>query len=318
MKKEYHGCWPTMITPFTEDNKVDFKAIKALVEWYIVHGADGIFSVCQSSEMFFLTAQEKIDIAKAVVDANRGRIRVIASGHTAEDHQEQIDELGKMAQTGVDAVVLVSNRLAREEQGESVFNENAEDIFRQLPDVTFGLYECPYPYLRLLTDDFLSLCAETGKLVFLKDVSCSLALERHRADLVRGTSLSLFNANTSTLLDSLVYGYDGYNGVMGNFHIDLYKWLYEHYRDNPAAARRASDFLTLAAVTEARAYPVNAKYHCQCVGIPMSLTTRSKDVSCLNENARHEVESLIRLEDEVRKRLGLNNWRGEPLPPEDV
>ena len=303
--KEYHGCWPTMITPFTENNTVDFDAIKKLVEWYIAHGADGIFAVCQSSEMFFLSKQEKLDIAKAVVDANAGRIKVIASGHTADDHAEQIDELGAMAQTGVDAVVLVANRMAKQNEGADVFNKNAEDIFRQLPNVTFGLYECPYPYLRLLTDDFLADCARTGKLVFLKDVSCSNEIEARRVKLTAGTKLALFNANTSTLLDSLIAGYDGYNGVMANFHIDIYKWMYDHFKTEPEKARKISDFLTVAAVSEARAYPVNAKFHYSLTGVPMSLVTRSKDVSILNENARHEIESLIRMEKEIRAELGL-------------
>lgn len=294
-----------MITPFTEGNKVDFKAIRLLVDWYVAHGADGIFAVCQSSEMFFLKPQEKLDIAKAVVEANEGRIKVIASGHTADDHEEQIEELGNMAKTGVDAVVLVSNRMAKKEEGTDVFNKNAEDIFRQLPDVTFGLYECPYPYLRLLTDEFLGDCAKTGKLVFLKDVSCSNEIEKRRVDVVKGTSLSLFNANTSTLLDSWIDGYDGYNGVMANFHIDIYKWMYEHYKKEPDLAREVSDFLTMAAVTEARCYPVNAKFHYQLTGVPMSLVTRSKDISLLNENSRHEIESLIRLERLVREKLGL-------------
>ena len=303
--KEYHGCWPTMITPFTENNTVDFDAIKKLVEWYIAHGADGIFAVCQSSEMFFLSKQEKLDIAKAVVDANAGRIKVIASGHTADNHAEQIDELGAMAQTGADAVVLVANRMAKQNEGADVFNKNAEDIFRQLPNVTFGLYECPYPYLRLLTDDFLADCARTGKLVFLKDVSCSNEIEARRVKLTAGTKLALFNANTSTLLDSLIAGYDGYNGVMANFHIDIYKWMYDHFKTEPEKARRISDFLTVAAVSEARAYPVNAKFHYSLTGVPMSLVTRSKDVSILNENARHEIESLIRMEKEIRAELGL-------------
>lgn len=303
--KEYYGCWPTMITPFTESNTVDFGTIKKLVEWYIAHRADGIFSVCQSSEMFFLSKQEKLDIAKAVVDANAGRIKVIASGHTADDHAEQVDELGAMAQTGVDAVVLVANRMAKQNEGAEVFNKNAEDIFRQLPDVTFGLYECPYPYLRLLTDDFLADCARTGKLVFLKDVSCSNEIEARRVKLTAGTKLALFNANTSTLLDSLIAGYDGYNGVMANFHIDIYKWMYDHFKTEPEKARRISDFLTVAAVSEARAYPVNAKFHYALTGVPMELTTRSKDVSILNENARHEIESLIRMEKEIRAELGL-------------
>lgn len=304
-QKEYCGCWPTMVTPFTDDGKVDYRAVRAIVDWYVAHGADGIFAVCQSSEMFFLSETEKLELARAVVDATAGRIKVIASGHTADDHAAQVDGLGAMAATGVDAVVLVANRMAKQDEGEDVFRRNADDIFRQLPDVTFGLYECPYPYLRLLTDGFLADCAKTGKLVFLKDVSCAREIQKRRAALVRGTKLALFNANTSTLLDSWKDGYVGYNGVMGNFHIDLYKWLYDHWREQPALAQEVQDWLTLAAVTEARAYPMNAKFHFQLTGVAMTVATRSKSVALLNENARHEIESLVRLETGLRTRLGL-------------
>jgi 4-hydroxy-tetrahydrodipicolinate synthase len=305
MHKEYHGCWPTMITPFTEDNRVDFKAIKAMVEWYVERGSDGIFAVCQSSEMFFLSEREKLDIATAVREAAAGRIKVIASGHTADDPAKQIDELGRMAQTGVDAVVLVSNRLARENEGEEVFRASADRIFAQLPDVTFGMYECPYPYRRLCSDDFLADCAAKGRMVFLKDVSCANEILNKRVGIVKGSKLSLFNANTSTLLDSLIAGYDGYNGVMANFHIDLYKWMYTHFAKEPKLAREVSDFLTVSAIVEMRTYPTCAKYHMNATGIPMSLVTRSKNAADFNENAVHEVESIIRMENAMRAKLGL-------------
>jgi 4-hydroxy-tetrahydrodipicolinate synthase len=81
--------------------------------------------------------------------------------------------------------------------------------------------------------------------------------------------------------------------------------MYSNFREQSDLAREVSDFLTLAAITEARAYPVNAKYHYDLTGIPMSIQTRSKDRSILNENARHEIESLIRMETAMRKRLEL-------------
>ena len=79
------GVWPVMITPWTEDNKPDFKAIKQLCDWYVEKGCTGIFAVCQSSEMAYLTEQEKLDIARATAEAVDGRIQVVASGHTADD-----------------------------------------------------------------------------------------------------------------------------------------------------------------------------------------------------------------------------------------
>ncbi|HBO36502.1 MAG TPA: dihydrodipicolinate synthase family protein, partial [Sphaerochaeta sp.] len=130
-------------------------------------------------------------------------------------------------------------------------------------------------------------------------------IEKRRVELVKGTKLALFNANTATLLDSWIAGYVGYNGVMANFHIDIYKWMYEHFKTEPALARKVMDFLTVAAVTEARAYPINAKYHYDLTDVPMSLVTRSKPVSLLNENARLEIQSLIRMEAEMRSLLGL-------------
>jgi len=255
--------------------------------------------------MFFLTLQEKLDLAKAVVDSAEGKIKVIASGHTDDKACDQIEELGKMSETGVDAVVLVSNRIASQDQGEDVFVKNADNIFSQLPNVTFGLYECPYPYLRLLSTDFLSECAKTGKLVFLKDVSCALEIQKERVEAVRGTQLSLFNANTSTLLESLRMGYDGYNGVMANFHIDLYKWLYLNYKKDRKTAEELMDFLTVAGIIEARCYPVNAKYHQNKFDVPMAINSRVCDSSLLNENGIHELDSLHRMESEWRIRLGL-------------
>ena len=31
----HEGVWPVMITPWTENNTPDFKAIEALTNWYI-------------------------------------------------------------------------------------------------------------------------------------------------------------------------------------------------------------------------------------------------------------------------------------------
>jgi 4-hydroxy-tetrahydrodipicolinate synthase len=92
---------------------------------------------------------------------------------------------------------------------------------------------------------------------------------------------------------------------MGNFHIDLYRWLFDHIKTEDETSRELADFLTVAGVMEARAYPVSAKYHCSLMGITMSLHTRAKNKNALNENARIETESLLRMENSWRKRLGL-------------
>ena len=120
-KARIGGIVPVMLTPFSFDGSVDLVGLDSLIDWYIGHGAAGLFAVCQSSEMEFLTLAEKISMCRRVVGQVNGRIPVIASGHTSAEPQAQLDELLAVAATGVDAVVLVTNRLDPNQEGEKVF-----------------------------------------------------------------------------------------------------------------------------------------------------------------------------------------------------
>ena len=84
-----NGTWVTMITPFTRENQIDYPGVEALIEWYIRYKVDGIFAVCQSSEMFYLSLRERVELAKFVVEKARGRIPVVVSGHVSESIESQ-------------------------------------------------------------------------------------------------------------------------------------------------------------------------------------------------------------------------------------
>src|SRR4029453_17827876 len=112
------GIIPVMITPFTASGQIDYPGLARLVEWYIENGSDALFAVCQSSEMQYLSLQECVELAAFVKQAARGRVPVIASGHISDDLGHQVAELTAIAATGVDGMVLVTNRLdARREGG---------------------------------------------------------------------------------------------------------------------------------------------------------------------------------------------------------
>lgn len=307
IKKFKHGIWPTMITAFDDTGKIDFKATEKIVEWYISKGCDGIFAVCQSSEMFYLSKKEKIDLARCVVEKAAGRINVVASGHTADSIEEQIDELGKMAQTGVDAVVLVSNRLAKENESDDVFFKNLEKIYNNLSDTIFGIYECPFPYKRLLSMEFFEKITDSylNRIAFIKDTCCDIELIKKRILALKNKNISLFNANTATLYQSLILGGSGYNGVMANFHPELYKWFYDNYLKKPEEAQVLFSFLALSAIIELRAYPISAKYHMNLEGISMSVNSRSKNIVSFDKNAAIEVECLFTLEKKMKKYLNM-------------
>ena len=58
----------------------------------------GLFAACQSSEIYFLTLEEKKLIVETTIKAARGRVPVIASGHTSDAISNQVKELTAMAE----------------------------------------------------------------------------------------------------------------------------------------------------------------------------------------------------------------------------
>mgnify|MGYP001201215825 CR=1 FL=1 len=301
----YGKVWPTMITPFTDDNRIDYKALEALIEWYIDHRVDGLFAVCGSSEMFHLSLEERVAVARFIKEKANGRVPVIASGHVSDPMDDQIEELKRMADTGIDVLVLISNRLARREESDDIWKKNAEYILKAIPHMPFGIYECPYPYKRLISPDLLKWCVETGRFFLMKDTSCDLELLSAKCKAVDGSGFKIYNANTATLAGSMEFGVAGYMGVMGNFHPDLYASLLSSAGSPDMKFKKLESFLSLASLIETQCYPISAKYYLQLEGLDISLNSRAQRLADFTPQMKLQVEYLYHLTNEYRREYGL-------------
>ena len=306
MTKEFpNGVYPVMLTPFTENNEVDYEALGKLIDWYIEKGVNGLFADCQSSEMFFLSLEERVKIGEFVKKHADGRVPVVTSGHISDSLEDQAIELTAIAGTGADAVILLTNRLAKENESDEVWLENLKKLLEMIPkDVPLGFYECPYPYKRIISPELLKWCADTGRFYFIKDTSCDIENMKAKLEVIKGTNLKLFNANTSTLLETLELGASGYSGVMANFHPELYVKLCNIYKEDPSKARKIADFLTVASLIERQVYPVNAKFYQKSIGNFNSIMTRTRDIKELNATGILEIQQFVRFNEEFEKTLG--------------
>lgn len=295
MEPKMLGTYPTMVTPFQVDGSVDLGAVRALTEWYWQMGCDGIFAVCQSSEIFELSRADRSKIARevkmtadrlAASDKSRAPMKVVASGHISYDREEQLAELNAVAAEGVDALILISNRMDIPNTSEDAWIRDADNLIKNLPwEMPLGVYECPRPYKRLMRDKMLRFCAQSGRFHFMKDTCCDADMIARRVQILEGTPMKLLNANGQTLLASLRAGAAGYCGVMANFHPELFVWLCRNFEKYPEKAELLQSFLGTAAFTEQMAYPVTAKYHLKEIEkLPLSsLFTRVRSESELTD-----------------------------------
>ena len=289
-----HGVWPVMVTPFTENNTIDFDGVLALLQWYQEQQVQGIFAVCQSSEMFFLSWEERLQFIKFIVKNAPKNMGIIASGHVEPRVEDQIAQAQTFIETGIDSYVFITNQFAKQDEPEDIAKKRIEYLLDHIEGESFGIYECPYPYKRLISAELLAWCASSGKFGFLKDTCCSIPSLRAKINAASGTSLKVFNANAATLLESLKMGAGGYSGVMANFHASYYVWLCKHFKEEPLKAAKLQDLLGMASIVECQYYPVNAKYHLGLEGLNVNLFSRVQDFKNFSSSRQLEVDQLRR------------------------
>ena len=295
-----------MVTPFTADNKVDYAAVERMLHWYWERGVAGMFAICQSSEIFFLSVEEKKELLKFINTHKPEGMEVIASGHTADDLDQQIEEAKAYVDIGTDAYVFITNRLAKADEDDSVFLGNLEKIADALPDVGLGFYECPYPYKRLLTPEVIREIAPWGRFQFLKDTCCNAAQMKEKLAAMEGSDMRLFNANSATLLETLQMGASGFSGVMANFHPELYAWLCKNYATEPEKAKMVQDIVGFFSVAECQNYPINAKYYLGTLeGLGFGYHARTKDPAEFTRNRQLEIEQMWGITQYLKEQLAL-------------
>ena len=95
MKKLPTGLWPVMITPFKENNNIDFDGVRKVADLYLHSGASGMFANCLSSEMFQLTSEERLELTKTVVSHCTGKVPVVATGSFADNNKGNAEFIKK-------------------------------------------------------------------------------------------------------------------------------------------------------------------------------------------------------------------------------
>ncbi len=292
------GLWPVMLTSFQPDGAIDWEGVDALTDWYIASGAAGLFAVCLSSEMYVLSPEERLALARRVVARSNGRVPVVATGTYGGTVEAQAAFVREMAATGVDAVVVITSRLAAADEDEAAFRARCERLLERTAPVPLGLYECPVPYKRLLSPEMAGWLAGTGRFLYLKDTSCDLGAIQAKVEAIEGTPLGLYNAHTPTALSSLEAGAAGLSPIAGNYYPELFARLCASYLEQPAEARDLQRVLTLMEGVARSRYPTAAKAFLGLRGLPIGVKCRTQEVALSADD-----EMLLQSLREVAGRL---------------
>ncbi|NOY09920.1 MAG: 4-hydroxy-tetrahydrodipicolinate synthase [Spirochaetes bacterium] len=94
----FKGVYTAIVTPFTDDNKIDEKTLRNLTDFQIEKGVQGIVPVGTTGESPTLDHEEHHRVIEIVIDQAKGRVPVIAgTGSNCTDEAIRLTEKAKQA-----------------------------------------------------------------------------------------------------------------------------------------------------------------------------------------------------------------------------
>jgi 4-hydroxy-tetrahydrodipicolinate synthase len=107
MSWDYRGILPAMQLPFQADLSIDEGELRRFASWLASHkGIGGLVTNGHTGEVFALTAEERAEATRIVVDEVKGRLPVV-SGICCEGISEAVGQAGMARDVGASALLVM-------------------------------------------------------------------------------------------------------------------------------------------------------------------------------------------------------------------
>ena len=190
-KEKLNGIYIPMVTPFHEDESINFAGIKECTDFLADNGVTGIIPSGSTGEMVAMTPDEQIAVNDAAVKAADGRIKVVCS--TGAYRTKDVVKMSQAAEAaGADGVMAVTPWYMAPNENELL--KHYETI-RKAIDIPIMVYHNPYYSTCLMSDEFMAKLYNEG---FID------AVKERQADVYRQQDLRYLTDDHFAIF----YGYD--------------------------------------------------------------------------------------------------------------
>lgn len=234
----FKGSFPALITPF-RDGAFDEPAFRALIDWHVAEGSDGLVPCGTTGESPTLSHDEHKLVVEVCVAASAGRLPVIAgTGSNSTDEAIELTRHAKAA--GADAALIVTPYYNKPTQAGLYAHYKAIHDAVALPII---IYNIPGRSVVDMSVETMARLAELPNIVGVKDATQDLA-RPIRTRLAAGAEFCQLSGEDGTAVPFLAAGGHGCISVTANVAPALCAGLQWAWRDgNGAEAMRIADRL---------------------------------------------------------------------------
>ena len=205
------GSMVAIVTPMFDDGRLDLNTLRALIDWHIDAGTDGIVIVGTTGESPTVDVEEHCLLIKTTVEHVNGRVKVIA-GTGANSTSEAIALTAKAKTLGVDACLLVTPYYNKPTQ-EGLYQHFA--AVAAAVDIPQILYNVPGRTSCDMSNDTVLRLAAIKNIVGIKDATGSV---ERGTDLVLRTpkDFAIYSGDDATGMALMLLGSPGVISVTAN------------------------------------------------------------------------------------------------------
>lgn len=211
------GLYLPIITPFKND-KVDYKSLEKLINYYINEGVNGIIPLGTTGECPTVSEEEYMRILYTVIDCAEDRVPIIvgAGGNNTKEVIRKLEKLNKLNIQGILSVCPYYNN--PDQRG---IYEHFKTI-SQFTDKDIILYNIPYRTGRNIENETVFKLAEIKNIVGIKDASGNFN-QTQRLILDSPKNFSVLTGEDINYYSSLTLGASG--GILASSHINTKKFI---------------------------------------------------------------------------------------------
>ena len=253
----FKGAGVALITPFNEDDTINFDMLGTLIDRQLAGKTDAIIVCGTTGEAATMTEEEKLSVVEFAVKRVNHRVPVIA-GSGSNSTRLVIDLSKKIADLGADGLLIVTPFYNKATQ--QGLYEHYSTIAKAV-DLPIIMYNVPSRTgCNILPETAMKLGLENKNIVAIKEACGNISQIAKLASLCRGC-LDIYSGNDDQIIPILSLGGIGVISVLSNVaprgtHDMVMEYLNGHVEK---ACRMQLDYLELVDALFCEVNPIPVK-----------------------------------------------------------
>lgn len=222
----FRGSAVALVTPFNEDESVNFEELERLIEFQIENKTDALVICGTTGEASTMTDEEQVETIKFSVEKANGRVPVIA-GAGSNDTRHGIN-LAKMCEdVGADGLLEVTPYYNKTSQ-RGLYEHYK--VIAEAVNIPIILYDVPGRTSMSIAPQTVKELAEIDNIVGLKDASGNLSYAAEVRNLV-GEDFDVYSGNDDVVVPLMSIGGVGVISVLANIYPRLVHDMCQNFFD---------------------------------------------------------------------------------------